>query len=1210
MRTKKLQRLGNGWLFLFNLLFYISNQKRAITLASLVYLIGLPQTLHAQPHSAESNVITVDTLAPILSEVKITSSSPVDSAQTDVAKAGDTVILTITSDIDIVQPVVTWTVGGVAASDNTVTYDDVGDGNGATWKASIELGEADTDGLIGYSIGFESTAGNAGLSVTSTTDGSQVVFDKTAPSSFVTGTVSSTGGTVVAGVWNNQNSGLNVTVPIPDDSTLIGGKMQIQGKAGSGSWENIGSSVIISSVGEDKTVPLEGDAFEALNGFVGGESVEIRATLIDTAGNITAGTSSAIQVLISESGQPHSAESEVITVDTLAPILSEVKITSSSPVDSAQTDVAKAGDTVILTITSDIDIVQPVVTWTVGGVAASDNTVTYDDVGDGNGATWKASIELGEADTDGLIGYSIGFESTAGNAGLSVTSTTDGSQVVFDKTAPSSFVTGTVSSTGGTVVAGVWNNQNSGLNVTVPIPDDSTLIGGKMQIQGKAGSGSWENIGSSVIISSVGEDKTVPLEGDAFEALNGFVGGESVEIRATLIDTAGNITAGTSSTTQVLISESGQSHSAESNVVEVNTLSQLAATQIAISTQPTEGPGADVFPIVPVISFNDSFGVRTDLSATVTASIKSGTGNSNAALIGTTSVSAVSGVAEFTDLGIDLAGTDYVLTFESSGFASVDSAAFDVTDPLPYQILFLEEPSGGFNKNYPSVANKVRIADKQGVTVAGATNEITLSIKSGTGTAGAALSGTTVVTASGGLATFNQVAVDSGGANYQLMASSSGLNSATTSTFNIVAPTTTSGGGYPSNTAATITTINAPLSALNADGTIGITSTSRFPDTTPTLITPEQAPRGADPGRFAPGHEPVATDQSLTTPPDTSLNISLDVTDPKQLGLTLAITDFPDHGRIDSLIYKAVSDHSEAYFPLGIEFGDEITLGTGGRRLTDFQFEVWSLFQSSDTPKVVFKIYKNDGASIQGLLPSGTTAKSDQKYPGTVIFESDAVSLSGGFQTVDIQDIDIDVPDKFTWVVKFTGMTGMSDSRAGLLIAADPVTGESYGDFWEKLNGEWLLYQVSSDPSLESHFSAVVHGYDNTSTSLTYVPDSGYTGTDSFSYKVTDWYNFSDTAAVTLQINAAQGGNNSGGLFARPNPVSPLARPILFEFAGEPFAFSLFTEEGKNYRVESSPDMIEWYAAKSIRGTGQKVRFIESRGFLPQEQFYRVRIQE
>ncbi len=59
---------------------------------------------------------------------------------------------------------------------------------------------------------------------------------------------------------------------------------------------------------------------------------------------------------------------------------------------------------------------------------------------------------------------------------------------------------------------------------------------------------------------------------------------------------------------------------------------------------------------------------------------------------------------------------------------------------------------------------------------------------------------------------------------------------------------------------------------------------------------------------------------------------------------------------------------------------------------------------------------------------------------------------------------------------------------------------------------------MSDDPGLESHFSAVVHGYDNTSTSLTYVPDSGYKGTDSFSDMATDWYNFSDTAAVLLDV--------------------------------------------------------------------------------------------
>ena len=94
----------------------------------------------------------------------------------------------------------------------------------------------------------------------------------------------------------------------------------------------------------------------------------------------------------------------------------------------------------------------------------------------------------------------------------------------------------------------------------------------------------------------------------------------------------------------------------------------------------------------------------------------------------------------------------------------------------------------------------------------------------------------------------------------------------------------------------------------------------------------------------------------------------------------------------------------------------------------------------------------------------------------------------------------------------------MVGSRAGLAIAADPVTGESYGDFWEKLNGEWKLYQVSSDPSLDSHFSAVVHGYDKTSTTLTYVPESGYKGSDSFAYTIYDYFNFSDSATVSLNI--------------------------------------------------------------------------------------------
>jgi len=635
------------------------------------------------------------------------------------------------------------------------------------------------------------------------------------------------------------------------------------------------------------------------------------------------------------------------------------------------------------------------------------------------------------------------------------------------------------------------------------------------------------------------------------------------------------------------------------------TISPGAASQMVITTQPTEGSGADVFPTTPVVVIRDAYNNAVNSSATLSVSIKDGTGNSSASLIGSTSISAVSGVADFADLGIDMAGTDYVLTFESGGFPSLDSDPFNVTAPLPYQLLFLDEPEGGFSNNYPSTVSRVRIADKLGTTIAGATEEVTLSIKSGTGVAGADLIGTFKGNAYNGVITFNNVAINKGGNGYQLVASSPGLLDATTSAFDLKGPTTIiSNDGYPHNSldrSTILTTIGAPLDALNSDGSINLESTLRFPDAAPREITPEMAPIGVDPDRLSPGHEPVATDQTLSTLPGESLNISLDVTDPKNQGLTLKITDFPDHGRIDTLLYKAVSDYTDAYFPLGIEFGDEITLASGGRVLTDFQFEVWSEFRDVDTAKVVLKIYKNDGESIQDLLPDGTTAKTGQSKPGTLLYESDAVSLTGGFETIDIQDIGVDVPDKFTWVVKFSGMTGMVGSRAGLLIAADPVTGESYGDFWEKLNGEWKLYQVSSDPSLESHFSAVVHGYDKTSTTLTYVPESGYTGTDSFAYTVYDYFNFSDNAGVTITVAQNDGQN------ARSIQKGAFQLINYIDFRTNPFGFSYQTQPNKIYTVEYSSDLKQWLPLKSVKGTGNSIKFVEQRETPLRQQFYRVK---
>ena len=535
-------------------------------------------------------------------------------------------------------------------------------------------------------------------------------------------------------------------------------------------------------------------------------------------------------------------------------------------------------------------------------------------------------------------------------------------------------------------------------------------------------------------------------------------------------------------------------------------------------------------------------------------------------------------------------------------------------DAVPYQVLFLEEPGGGFANTYPALHSKVRIADRKGVTVGGAENVVFYSIAAGTGTPGASLSRAIIVKALDGMAEYDEVMMGLAGTDYRLIASSPGLVSATSSVFDIIEfrSTTTQGGGYPSNLNPTINIANAPISSLGSSGSILVSASDIFPDTAPTLITSEDAPRGADPGRFEPGHEPVATNQAFTGPADTSLDITLDVTDPKKLGLTLEITDYPDHGRIDELVYSAGSSTQEYCFPIGTEIGDEILPGTMGRRLTDFEFELWSAYRENDNPAAVLKIYNNDGNLTEG--------GSGQRQPGTVLYESDAVVLTGGFQTVSLEDINIDVSSSLTWSVKFSGLSGAFNSRAGLVYAGDPAVGESYDNFWEKINGEWELKKAESGATLKNNFRASVYGYNKTSLSLTYVPDAGYTGADGFDYRIADWYNFTDTARVTIEVTNDPEPSSNGleapgeGVLNRIIGLLNLSPPkkytvFLSEVVQEPFGFDYSTRHGKVYTIERSADFIQWRTVQRVQGTGGKSRFTESSA-LPGKQFYRVKVVE
>src|SRR5687768_3272331 len=107
-----------------------------------------------------------------------------------------------------------------------------------------------------------------------------------------------------------------------------------------------------------------------------------------------------------------------------------------------------------------------------------------------------------------------------------------------------------------------------------------------------------------------------------------------------------------------------------------------AAAKVAFTTQPLlTGPG-EVIPAV-LAAVQDSVGniVRT---AAPTMTIAIGANSGNATLTGTTTISAVNGVATFSDLRINNAGTGYTLVVSSPGLASGTTIPFSVRNALVF----------------------------------------------------------------------------------------------------------------------------------------------------------------------------------------------------------------------------------------------------------------------------------------------------------------------------------------------------------------------------------------------------------------------------------------------------------------------------------------------------------------------------------------------
>ena len=246
-----------------------------------------------------------------------------------------------------------------------------------------------------------------------------------------------------------------------------------------------------------------------------------------------------------------------------------------------------------------------------------------------------------------------------------------------------------------------------------------------------------------------------------------------------------------------------------------------AAAKLAFGTQPSATAGGVAIPTFTVLV--QDAGGNTVTASTAAITIAIGTNPSGGALSGTLTHAAVAGVATFSGVSIDKAGTAYTLTATSSGLTSATSTAFNVTVGATGKLAFGTQPSAT-TAGVAIPDFTVQVEDAGGNLITASTASITIAI--GNNPSGGALSGTLTHAAVAGVATFSGVSINKAGNPYTLTATSSGLASATSTAFNITAGAATHLVFTVQPTNATAGAPIAPAVTVKAEDALGNVDTT------------------------------------------------------------------------------------------------------------------------------------------------------------------------------------------------------------------------------------------------------------------------------------------------------------------------------------------------------------------------------------------------
>ena len=205
--------------------------------------------------------------------------------------------------------------------------------------------------------------------------------------------------------------------------------------------------------------------------------------------------------------------------------------------------------------------------------------------------------------------------------------------------------------------------------------------------------------------------------------------------------------------------------------------------KLAFTVQPTSGTaGVPIAPTVTAAIQDASGDVVTTATNAVTIAL--GANPAGGTLSGTSTVTAVNGIATFTDLSIERAESGYTLVATSGSLTNATSPPFDITAAASDQLGFTVQLTDTERYGPITPAVEVAIQDAFANTVTTATDAVTIVIENNP--SAGVLSGSTTVAAVAGIATFSDLSIDAAGSAYTLKATSGTLTVGVSSAFDIL----------------------------------------------------------------------------------------------------------------------------------------------------------------------------------------------------------------------------------------------------------------------------------------------------------------------------------------------------------------------------------------------------------------------------------------